>query len=303
MGVSFPTLWVGNPSRYQSLAVFPLFAEPIRPVDYVLSDEAISTGRTVVQECGEQGAVNELVVDNRADKLVLFLEGEELQGAKQNRVLNTSVLVPPQSRLRIPVSCVEQGRWRYTSQEFSSGLTMSPSKLRYSLKSSVSLSLRRNMGHSSDQSSVWSEVQRQQKALQVTSATAALSDTIAVNLQHVARFAAALKYVEGCTGMAVALGPKVLSVDLFNQPATCCEVWSRFLSGFALDALENWKTDGQVERCVIEELLRASLGAEWQNAKAVGAGEEYRSDDFAGNYGSILSYGASLIHLSIVMAG
>ena len=48
-----------------------------------------------------------LRVINGADRPVLLLDGEELVGAKQNRVLNTSVLVAKGARLDIPVSCVE----------------------------------------------------------------------------------------------------------------------------------------------------------------------------------------------------
>ena len=53
----------------------------------------------------------ELVVENPLDERVLLYDGEELVGAKQNRILNVSVLVEAKSTLTIPVSCVEQGRW------------------------------------------------------------------------------------------------------------------------------------------------------------------------------------------------
>ena len=50
---------------------------------------------------------------NLGDKPVLLVEGEELVGAKQNRTLNISILAPPRQETRIPVSCVERGRWGY----------------------------------------------------------------------------------------------------------------------------------------------------------------------------------------------
>lgn len=52
----------------------------------------------------------ELVVENPLAERVLLYDGEELVGAKQNRIVNVSVLVEAKSSLRIPVSCVEQGR-------------------------------------------------------------------------------------------------------------------------------------------------------------------------------------------------
>src|SRR5262249_35119906 len=150
MSVSFPAVRVGPPVRYQALSVFPLFAEMTHPVDYQLSEEAISSATVVVEEVSAQGTVPELIVENKGDKRVLFLEGEQLVGAKQNRVLNTSILLPARAKTRIPVSCVEQGRWRHTSHHFASSKTMSPSHLRHTLKKSVTRALKEDRGHSSD---------------------------------------------------------------------------------------------------------------------------------------------------------
>ena len=38
--------------------------------------------------------------------------------AKQNRILNLTILVGGGKKLLIPVSCVKQGRWSYRSRDF-----------------------------------------------------------------------------------------------------------------------------------------------------------------------------------------
>ena len=139
MAVTFPAIRVGSPVQYDGLSVFPLFLDPVDEVQYVLSDEAIDAGSVAVEEVSEGGSVPDLAVENKGDVRVLFLEGEELVGAKQNRILNTSVLVAAGSKTKIPVSCVEAGRWGYKSQHFSSGGTHSPSKLRHFLKRGIHL--------------------------------------------------------------------------------------------------------------------------------------------------------------------
>ncbi len=106
----------------------------------------MSEGLLSVAEVNEEGSVPELKVTNAADMSVLLLDGEELMGAKQNRVLNTSILLVVKSETIIPVSCTEHGRWSYSSPAFSdSGVVMSPS-LRMRKVSSVSTSLERIRG-------------------------------------------------------------------------------------------------------------------------------------------------------------
>ena len=203
---AFPEVQVGDPLRHEAVAVFPLFGPAGGGADYLLADEAMAAGTVTVEEAGEAGSVPALIVDNRADSLVLFLEGEELRGAKQNRVLNTSVLVAAKAKTTIPVSCVEQGRWRYTSRSFGHGGSHSSPKLRHVLKKSVSESALGGQGHGSDQGAVWMEVSRQMGSLGAESATGAMSDTYEAYRGRLAEFAGRLQYAEGATGLAVAVG-------------------------------------------------------------------------------------------------
>ncbi len=136
MSVNFPEVRVGQPLRYKSLSVFPLFTESNGNIDYLLADEAIGEKLLTVEEVSEAGSVPDLLVENKGNTRVLFIEGEELIGAKQNRILNTSILIAAKSKARIPVSCVEQGRWGYKSKFFGSSGSHSPSKLRYAMKAS-----------------------------------------------------------------------------------------------------------------------------------------------------------------------
>src|SRR5271165_4089165 len=139
---SIPEIRIGKPCSFKSLTVFPLFGQSNGHVDYLLSDEALQNGVVKVEEVSEGGSVPDLLVENKGDLRVLFIEGEELVGAKQNRILNTSVLIAARSKVKIPVSCVERGRWGYKSRRFASGGTHSPSKLRHALKASVNQSLK-----------------------------------------------------------------------------------------------------------------------------------------------------------------
>jgi hypothetical protein len=298
---TLPEVRIGDPIRHEALTVFPLFSPPDEANDYLLSDEALAGGSVTVEEVSEGGSVPTLLVINTGDSRVLFLEGEELKGAKQNRVLNTSVLVAAHSRTPIPVSCVEQGRWRYRTKGFSSGGSHSSSKLRHFLKRSVGESLKSGQGHTSDQMAVWGEVSRQMASLGSTSETGAMSDTYERYEGRLKEFRERLKYVEGASGVAVAVGPQVVAVDMFDRPSTCGKVWDRLLSGVVMDALEAG-TPGKVAGVAdVDGLLARLRAAEWEPAPAVGEGREYRSDSVPLAHASSLVLGESVLHASVVV--
>ena len=66
--------------------------EPPRPA-YQLLDEALAAGTVRVMEVSESGHVPELSLLNDGDQAVQLLDGEELIGAKQNRILIRRALI------------------------------------------------------------------------------------------------------------------------------------------------------------------------------------------------------------------
>lgn len=300
--LTLPEVRIADRICHGALAVFPLFTESKTSVDYLLSDEAISAGSVTVEEISESGSVPTLLVDNRADSAVLFLEGEELRGAKQNRVLNISLLVAPKNRTAIPVSCVEHGRWRHLSKHFASG-SYSSSKLRHILKKTVSRSAREGHGHTSDQGEVWKEVSRQMGSLGSHSPTGAMADTYDAFQGRLAEFREKLKYVEGASGLAVAVGSKVVSVDLFDKASTCQKVWNRLLEGVVLDALEEGTVEASAEAEQVRGMLAALQDASWQKAPGIGLGEELRADLEDDRHASALIRDETVVHGSLIAAG
>jgi hypothetical protein len=302
MSLLLPKLRVGEPVRHEALSVFPLFAETCGQVAYRLSDEALADQSVLVEEISQGGSVPDLLVENKGDLRVLFLEGEELVGAKQNRILNTSVLVPAHTKLTIPVSCVEQGRWRYSSRYFGVSGSHSPSKLRRALKSSVSRSAKANQGYASDQMEVWKEVRALHATHQVASDTAAMSDAFKTYKDRIAAFTFNLKYVEGAAGLAVAIGGRMISVDLFDKASTCRKVWDRLLSGLVFDALEAGATDQHASVTTVEALLGLAGDLAWEPTNVVGDGEEFRAESSRGDYASALVLEGAIVHGSVMAA-
>ncbi|CAN5614491.1 hypothetical protein BH23ACI1_BH23ACI1_19370 [soil metagenome] len=66
---------------------------------YAVLDQALALKAFEITEVSEHGSVPELRVVNWGAEPVLIVDGEELVGAKQNRVVNLSILVAGRSEL------------------------------------------------------------------------------------------------------------------------------------------------------------------------------------------------------------
>ena len=146
------------PHFWANLVMFPLLAGDAAAPDYLVLDEALRRQTARVTEISEGGSVPELAFENDNERSVLLLDGEELIGARQNRVLNSTVLVGGKRKLSIPVSCVEHGRWRYNSSEFASADRALFAKARAKKMQRVSESLRESGSYRSDQGEVWDDI-------------------------------------------------------------------------------------------------------------------------------------------------
>ena len=120
---------LGTAQHHNNLTIFPILAEKPREVSYGLMAEALALGILTIQE-KNGGEVPLLLATNSGVHPILILDGEQLIGAKQNRMTNRTILLAPNSITEIPVSCMEQGRWHHETDHFSPAPQHAPSKVR-----------------------------------------------------------------------------------------------------------------------------------------------------------------------------
>src|SRR5437762_1929996 len=90
-----------------ALSVIPVYcSEAADATGYRTLSEAIALGEVLVNE-RSQASVGELRVVNNGALPVLILDGEEVVGGLQNRVVNTTLLIPAKTIFDLPVSCIE----------------------------------------------------------------------------------------------------------------------------------------------------------------------------------------------------
>ena len=251
--VTIPEIRVGEPAVYGGMTVFPLFGglpDGDTTIDYLLAHEAMASGTLAVREVSEAGSIHELLAENGGECPVLFVEGDELRGAKQNRAVSATILVAARSSTVIPVICTEWGRWGYSSRQFSSGMHLPPT-LRRIIKEGAGANFTTRGRHRPDQLAMWQEIRRRHDAMRVSSRTGNLSDAADAHRERVDEVRARLPHVEGASGIAVALADKIVSLDVFDKPATLQKVWDRLISGLAMDSLEISDTGRQASHADI----------------------------------------------------
>ncbi len=113
-------LSLGLATTRRNPSLTPILAKdgPLLALEPKSLEDALAERTMEVTELSAQGHVPELRVKNSGNTPVLILDGEELVGAKQNRIVNVTILLPPLSEIVSPVSCVEAGRWSYSRPSF-----------------------------------------------------------------------------------------------------------------------------------------------------------------------------------------
>jgi len=173
-----------EPQQFKSMAAFPIFTSLNGGPDYMTMKEALEKAILSVTEVSSGGSVPELKVTNKGDTGVLLLDGEEVAGAKQNRVLNTTILVKEKSETVIPVSCTEQGRWSSVSSSFHDSDTVMSPKLRVEKARTVAASLQNTGEYRSDQGTVWREINKMAVKADTVSRTGAMRDVYQAKMKE-----------------------------------------------------------------------------------------------------------------------
>jgi ARG and Rhodanese-Phosphatase-superfamily-associated Protein domain len=256
-----------------------------------------------VTELGHGGSVPELRFENNAEKPVLLIDGEELIGAKQNRVLNLTILVPAKQTIVIPVTCVESGRWRMATPKFKSADHVMYSRGRAAKCSQVTESMRASGTYRSDQTQVWREIAGKAIRFGTKSPTGAMAAMYERNATLIEEFVRAFAWAERQAGVTYAIDGQFWGLDLFDYPTTLHRLFPRLVRSYALDALDSNGCEPTMEtREAALDVLKSVSNAQAFSNRAVGLGKDIRirSNEISG---SALWANGRYIHISAFKGG
>ena len=290
---------LGEPQHYRNMSVFPLLFSGKSKLEYTMLRKALKQEHIMITEISENGSVPELKLFNVTESYILLLDGEELEGAKQNRVLNTTLLVYPKSELKVPVSCTEQGRWNRVSAAFHDSEKIMFSRARGNKMSRVHQSLKYGEGYRSDQSEVWKDISDLQSKRNIHSPTSAMKDIYDKEKDNLDDFLKAFPVIGGQCGIIVGLGGHVVGLEYLSSSDCYLDVHRQLIESYTMDALvEN--LSGENPELTLEEsqrFLEQIWSASQETFRSAAAGTDVRLES-EHLVGSGLVEGEELIHLS-----
>jgi hypothetical protein len=289
---------LGETQHFKNMGIIPILSSLNHEPEYLTLKEALEEGALIVTEVSQEGSVPELKVKNKGSLPVLLMDGEELTGAKQNRVLNTTILVKDKSELIIPVSCTEQGRWAYTAREFSdSGTVMTP-KLRMMKSKTVSHTLENSQQYRSDQGTVWTAISEMEDRADTRSETGAMKDVFAAKIKDIDEYMKTFSIVPHQRGLLVFINEEIVGFDFISYEKALEILHAKLVKSYAMEALLQEKTK--------EKLLSLDKVSDFQKEiqkckekkyRSVGIGWDYR---YEGDkiVGTALKTGRKVIHMA-----
>ena len=311
---TFSDIRIGPASTFQNLTVFPLIGASDTEPSYDTLDAALLHGTLRITEVTESGRVPEIKVLNGGGRPVLIIDGEELLGAKQNRTVNLSILIPAHADVVVPVTCVEAGRWHSRSVHFEASSRTHFAEGRAAKSRQVSESLLTHGVPTADQSQVWDAIAMKSARFKASSRTGAMADIFEATGASVDDYLRGVPVSAGQVGALFLIDSQCKGLDMFDTSQTLRSLLPKVLRGYALDAIDsrlgtssdhndlspvNGGPDAAISHA--NAFLESVMACDRRSFLPIGVGEAWRLMGH-GVSGGALTYKNRVVHLSAFVA-
>lgn len=267
-------LQTGEAVEFKRLRIVPILDDKDRKLPFLDLEEALKCGFVVISEVSEGGSVPNLEVSNKSESDVIILDGEELIGAKQNRIVNTTIVVPATTNITIPVSCVQQRRWHYTSPGFSTSNSVAYASLRRMKHEHVTENLRAHGSYYTDQSEIWRDVEEKSARMETPSPSLAMSDMYKQSVDGAdAELRNEIPHLEKQVGFLAFIDGNFAGGEVFGSAALCGRKLQKLLRSYYLDSLDSGVKFPAIS---IDQIFAQVQSAKHEQFASVGKGTELR---------------------------
>jgi hypothetical protein len=290
---------IAEPVVYRNLAVYPILVDDVARLhgSWLTLDSAIARGVLVVMEKGG-GSVPILTVENRSrDDYVFIMTGEVIAGGKQTRTARHDVILGPGRRIDLDVFCVEAHRWS-DGGKFESAKSMLPQSIQGKVRGGAS------------QADVWSEVARNNKALNAENATGSLDEAlksrpVREKLEEVRRRIVP-DIPRDTLGFIFVDRGRAVGADFFGRAELARELLPKLLDSYAVDYVllrepirdRDVRSDNRVAIDFFERVCRTGS----DRANTPGSGQGIRTQE-GGLLGDGVSFDDTLVHYGVQVGG
>jgi hypothetical protein len=301
---------LGAGSSFENMTVFELLRPKNGGPEYITLREAIERGVFSVNEVSEGGSVPELMVANKGEVAVLLLDGEEVRGAKQNRILNTTILVGPKSTIKVPVSCVEHGRWTYQERDFRESGNVMHREMRALNVRKVNENLASVNLFRSDQGEIWDKVSELACDMKVVSRTGAMRDVYEAKGADLDGYLKSFRLAQGQKGILVFVDGRPAGMDFVSRDEVFAGLFPKLVKSYAMEAMllgerrKQGRGKGDAAKAMAKpsadearEFLKRAAGCQEKKYESVGLGWSYRYAG-AGVVGSALAFNEMVVHMA-----
>jgi hypothetical protein len=230
---------------FENLRLYPIrakdnFKKEFRDVgNYMALKDAMISKKIKITENKEGASVNELTIENISQDTIIIITGEIIKGGKQDRIIDKDVLLKPKSgKVKIPVFCVESGRWSGRDKDAENF------NAHYSVGT---MSLRKVVEKDADQQKVWSkvdEINTKNKTVTDTKTYTAMNHSPEFSGKlnaYLHFFQAKFSTEQDVIGVVVVSGDKVLGCDMFATTHLFKQNFDNLLHSYATEAILNGK--------------------------------------------------------------
>lgn len=240
---------ITGPFKKDNLSLFILNGpDRIKNKNILTLKEALKQHKVTVHETSN---VNQLEIENHSDEMVFVQSGEIFKGGKQDRTLQSDIMLPPQcGRIPISVFCVEHGRWTKRGEEsarsFESTSSMLPMPaMKYAAR------------YANDQSMVWQQVENAQRKLSSNLGASLSSSASPTSLQlslenskvkestqeRVQSLEKIIDKMPNAIGYVCVVNGKITGADMYATSTLFKKLWPELLHATAVESLA--ETSGQ----------------------------------------------------------
>ena len=286
---------VSEPVEKNNITTFFLSSIEKNNNKYLSFSEAIAKNQVQISEVNKEGLLTKLSVSNKSSDNIIILNGELIIGTqiRQDRIVDSTVLIPGYATVLINTFCGEQYRW---SPRLSNKISTSESLYFSSGRANNAADINTKL---SKQCRIWSEISEKISDFNVKSFTNSVDQIYKkkkVNVEEIVNF---FKIPLEAVGIALGINHQLVNIDIFSNNCMLQIYLPKIIRSIALDSFKKISKKSYLKKKDVHRFLRQIHQANKQKRKVVEGtlGEElqFNSESVAG---SILYHKEQTVHFS-----